>query len=149
MEGIRTEEGSSVLVLFPDPVTEAEGVAEVIKSLVSSGSCRYSDIGILLRTVQGSGTPFINQFGRSHIPFILSGQAGLFKRRENPLTWKVLCWLFERGFFPLTVHSRKDTISGERLLRSGVEDWLIAVQSGQTEEILLENIRYWKERVLD
>ena len=148
MEGVRTEEGSSVLVLFPDPVSEAEGIAEVIVSLVSSGCCRYSDIGILLRTVQGSGTPFINQFRIFHIPFTLSGQVGLFKRREILSLGKFFAWLYEKGFFPRTVHSRKDTVSGEELLRSGIEDWLSTVPSGQTGAVLLENIQNWKERVL-
>jgi DNA helicase-2/ATP-dependent DNA helicase PcrA len=148
MVGERKEEGSSFLLAYPDPVGEAEGIVDLIETLVSKGCCRYSDIAILLRSVQGSGTPFIDQFRRFHIPFTLSGQIGLFKRREILALGKFFAWIVEKGFFPKTVQNRKETISGEELLDSGIEDWLSVVPSDQNKESLSENIRFWKERVI-
>lgn len=57
---------------------EARWIADQIEKYVSSGNCSYSDIGILMRSVTTSAPPFIDEFRRRGIPFIVGGKVGLF-----------------------------------------------------------------------
>jgi len=148
MKATRSDTGATYLIDYPTTGDEAEGVAEHILSFVNSGSCRFQDIAILLRSVNNSGTPFIETLRRYHIPFTLSGQVGLFKRQEILALGKIFCWLSPRGFFPEKVKNRKDTVSGDLLLKSAIDDWFAVVPSIYTKEMVTRNLRYWKELVL-
>lgn len=63
------------------PELEARWVADKILELCEMGA-KFSDIAILLRSVNTSGGPFIDAFGQKGIPFILGGRIGIFRRKE-------------------------------------------------------------------
>lgn len=149
MTATRPDAGAVYRIDYPTPGDEAEGIADQILSLVNSGSCRYQDIGILLRSVNNSATPFIQTLRRYHIPFILSGQVGLFKRQEILTLAKIFCWLSPKGFFPASIKDRKNTISGDILLDSAIDDWCSVVSSTYTPEVIRKTLGYWKITVLE
>ncbi|MFH0966727.1 MAG: ATP-dependent helicase, partial [Methanobacteriota archaeon] len=149
MTATRPDAGAVYRIDYPTSGDEAEGVADQILSLVNSGSCRYQDIGILLRSVNNSATPFIQTLRRYHIPFILSGQVGLFKRQEILALAKIFCWLSPKGFFPASIKDRKNTISGDHLLDSAIDDWFSVVPSVYTKEVVRKTLGYWKITVLE
>jgi DNA helicase-2/ATP-dependent DNA helicase PcrA len=149
MTATRPDAGAVYRIDFPTSGDEAEGVAEQILSLVTSGSCRYQDIGILLRSINNSATAFIQALRRYNIPFILSGQVGLFKRQEILALAKIFCWLSPKGFFPATIKDRKTTISGDLLLDSAIDDWFCVVLSVHTKDVVKKTIGYWKNTVLE
>jgi len=149
MTATRPDAGAVYRIDYPTSGDEAEGVAEQILSLVNSSSCRYQDIGILLRSVNNSATPFIQALRRYHIPFILSGQVGLFKRQEILSLAKIFCWLSPKGFFPASVKDRKNTISGDLLLDSAIDDWFSVMTPVYTKEVVRKTLGYWKLTVLE
>ncbi len=148
MTAIRETSGAAYVIDYPTFGDEAEGIADQILALVKSGTCRFQDIGILLRSVNNSGTPFIETLRRYHIPFTLSGQVGLFKRQEILALGKLFSWLSPRGFFPDTVKDRKNTISGDLLLQSALNDWFAVISSPYSKEMTQKNLGYWKTLVL-
>jgi len=149
MTATRPDAGAVYRIDYPTAGDEAEGVADQILTLVNSGSCRYQDIGILLRSVNNSATPFIQALRRYHIPFILSGQVGLFKRQEILALAKIFCWLSPKGFFPASIKDRKNTISGDLLLDSAIDDWFSVVSPVYTKEVVRKTLGYWKLAVLE
>jgi DNA helicase-2/ATP-dependent DNA helicase PcrA len=149
MTATRPDAGAVYLIDYPTAGDEAEGVAEQILSLVNGNSCRYQDIEILLRSVNNSATPFIQALRRYHIPFILSGQVGLFKRQEILALAKIFCWLSPKGFFPATIKDRKTTITGDNLIDSALDDWFSIVSSTYTKEAVRKALGYWKNTVLE
>lgn len=89
----REETGDSVWwVEELSPETEAKWVADKIIELYESG-VSFSDIAILLRSVNTSGAPFIQEFRQNKIPFILGGRIGLFRREEAQALGRIFAWL--------------------------------------------------------
>jgi ATP-dependent helicase/nuclease subunit A len=62
--------------------TEAAMVAARIRRLVADGACKYSDVAILLRTLN-STQPFEQAFDRFGIPFLLAGGRTFLEARET------------------------------------------------------------------
>ena len=112
---------------FESDVSEAEWLADQIDHYVKSGRCSYADIGILLRSVNTSGPPFIDVFRQRHIPFIVGGKVGLFRRSDVQAAGKLIAWLSPEGFFQKSKWSGKDTIRGDDLLDAALHDWHDAV----------------------
>lgn len=74
------------------PDDEAAWAADKIIQLNEAG-VRFSDIAILLRSVNTSGAPFIEEFRQKRIPYILGGRIGLFRRQEAQALGRIFAWL--------------------------------------------------------
>lgn len=89
----REETGDSVWwVEESSPEMEAKWVTDKILELKESDA-RFSDIAILLRSVNTSGEPFIQEFRKRRIPFVLGGRIGLFRRDEAQALGRIFAWL--------------------------------------------------------
>ena len=88
------------------PETEAEWVANKIIELNKLGA-KFSDIAVLLRSVNTSGAPFIQEFRRNKIPFVLGGRIGLFRREEAQALGRIFAWLADEPWL-------KDSYKGTR-----------------------------------
>lgn len=76
----------------PSPEAEASWVAGKILELNKSG-VKFSDIAVLLRSVNTSGEPFVQEFRRNRIPFTVAGRIGLFRRDEAQALGRIFAWL--------------------------------------------------------
>jgi len=123
----RADAGGVFLGEFESDVSEAEWIADQIDHYVKSGRCSYGDIGILLRSVNTSGPIFIDVFRQRHIPFIVGGKVGLFRRSDVQAVGKLIAWLHPDGFFQKSKWSGKDTIRGDDLRSAALQDWNDAV----------------------
>jgi DNA helicase-2/ATP-dependent DNA helicase PcrA len=74
------------------PNEEAAWVADKIIQLNESG-VRFSDIAILLRSVNTAGAAFIQEFKQKRIPYILGGRIGIFRRQEAQALGRIFAWL--------------------------------------------------------
>jgi DNA helicase-2/ATP-dependent DNA helicase PcrA len=76
------------------PESEASWVANKILELNKSG-VRFSDIAVLLRSVNTSGGPLVQEFRRNKIPFIVGGRIGLFRRDEAQALGRIFAWMVD------------------------------------------------------
>jgi ATP-dependent DNA helicase UvrD/PcrA len=75
---------------FPDPATEAQGIADKITSLrgvpfTENNETRglsWSDCAILLRSVKNSAAPILDALRAADIPYLVKGMNGLFDTAE-------------------------------------------------------------------
>jgi len=144
----RSENGGAYLGEFNSDVAEAEWIADQIDHYVKSGRCSYADVGILLRSVNTSGPVFIDVFRQRRIPFIVGGKVGLFRRADVQAVAKLIAWLYSEGFFQRTKWSGKDSIRGEDLLPSALQDWHDAVPEIQLPADIITILHQWKEATL-
>ncbi len=142
----RTEEGDVRTVALADKYLEAEWVVEQINGLVKNGF-RYSDIAILLRSVNTSATPFLDEMKKRKIPFSVGGKVGLFKRDDAQAIGRLLAWLDEKGFWVEDPWSGTQ-IEGEELLKTGIEHWKYAVDFHLPSDIETK-LKEWKQSVLN
>lgn len=143
----RSEQGKAYLVEFPDKRSEAVFIADEIARLVASGRCSYGDIGILLRNVNTSGEPFIDVFRERHIPFMVGGKVGLFRRPEIAALAKIVVWASPDGFFQKSRWDWKNTLKGEDLSRFGMQEWVDAIQIICTVDEILPRLTEWKRQL--
>lgn len=148
MAEVRTEAGGVYYLECHSDAEEARWIADQIQEYINAGRCSYGDIGILLRSVSTSGPPFIDEFRRRNIPFVIGGKVGLFRRSEIQAVGKLVAWLSDRGFFQRDKWSFRDQIQGDDLLLTARADWHDAVPEippGPDEETRLQE---WKQNVL-
>ncbi len=143
----RSEQGKAHLVEFPDKRSEAVFIADEISRLVSSGRCSYGDIGILLRSVNTSGEPFIDVFREKHIPFMIGGKVGLFRRAEIAALAKIVVWASPNGFFQKSRWDWKNKLEGEDLLTFGSQEWVDAIPGLCTVDEILPRLTEWKRQL--
>lgn len=62
-------------------LNEANGIASLIEEKISCGDYRYSDLAILVRANKDA-EPYIKELERRNIPFIFSGNSGLYEQEE-------------------------------------------------------------------
>ena len=72
-------------------------MADTIEGLTQRGY-RYRDIGILLRSVRTSSTPFVTVFRKRGIPFRCVGRTGLFLQHEPQLLGRTYAWLSDNSW---------------------------------------------------
>jgi DNA helicase II / ATP-dependent DNA helicase PcrA len=144
----RTDEGGVYLGEFETDNSEAEWIADQIDHYVKSGRCSYADIGILLRSVNTSGPAFIDMFRQRHIPFIVGGKVGLFRRSDVQAVGKLIAWLSPEGFFQKSKWSGKDTIRGDDLLPVALNDWNDAVPEIVLPKEVNAALDQWKASTL-
>ena len=147
LEAVRTEGGGVYLGEFGSDVTEAEWIADQIQEYVRSGRCNYGDIGILFRSVNTSGPVFIDIFRDRHIPFIVGGKVGLFRRSEVHAVGKLVAWVARDGFFQRSKFDWKNQIRGDDLIESGLTDWRDAAPEIALADDILQKLHGWKDAV--
>lgn len=147
MSPIRDSEGYAYVIIAETPREEARWVTDQIEKLVKENSLNYSDFGILLRSVSTSGEPFIQEFKRKGIPYIVGGTIGLFKREEAVAMGKLFAWLYDDGFW--REQYEKEIIIHDELVESALEDWRNATDLILTPEWgeIEEKLEKWKNEV--
>lgn len=147
IEPTRTDEGIVAHIITDTDQGEANWIADQIEGYVSNGTCTYSDIGILMRSVTTTAPPFIDEFRVRSIPFIVGGKVGLFRRDEAKAVGMLFCWLYEEGCWLTNPWNARERITGDDLLPAAIEAWQSAVPyspPGNTEKKLNE----WKDLTL-
>jgi DNA helicase-2/ATP-dependent DNA helicase PcrA len=127
MVATRGDDGLACLREFADASAEARWVADQVEALVSVG-LRYSDIGILMRSVRNYAGPIIGELKRRSVPYSLGGGIGLFRRDEVQAMARIFSWLADGGLWPAEERVRDGMLEGESLLRSGLEFWAAATR---------------------
>ena len=149
MAEVRSETGGVYYLECNSDGEEARWIADQIQEYIEASRCSYGDIGILLRSVSTSGPPFIDEFRRRDIPFVIGGKVGLFRRSEVQAVGKLVSWLSDRGFFQKDKWSFRDQIHGDDLLISARADWHDAVPEIPPLPDEEARLLAWKQDVLN
>ncbi len=147
MKSTKPYDGHVYVVTAENPTEEARWIVNQIKTLVEEKNLKYSDFGILLRSVQTSGGAFISELKRNGIPYIVGGTIGLFRREEATAVGKLFVWLYDGSSWR---KGYRDKIPYDELLDSALEDWKIATGLISDEEIgdIKKELENWKKDVL-
>lgn len=147
MEPTRKENGHVYVAISETPDDEARWIANQIKKIVEYNKLNYSDFGILLRSVNTSGEPIIQEFKQSGIPYIVGGASGLFRREEAIAVGKLFVWLCDDGFW----RDYQGKVEHLHLVESALDDWekITGVISLLDREKIVKELNRWKENVLD
>ena len=147
LDPIRTDEGEVVKLGFQSDDDEAIWIADQIERLIHENDCKFSDFGILLRSINTSGEPFIQVFKDRKIPYIVGGKVGLFKRDEAQAVGRLLSWLSDDGFWIENPYNWSEKTTGDSLLMTGLERWRKAVDFPLPDDIV-DELENWKAMVL-
>jgi DNA helicase-2/ATP-dependent DNA helicase PcrA len=124
MESKRDDEGYIGFAKLDDPDHEAAWIADQIEDFVlEKGKIKFSDIGILTRSVSTAAGPLIDEFRRRRIPYIVGGKVGLFKRDEAQALGRIFAWFLEDGFWVEDPYSWEEQVTGDDLLTSALDFW--------------------------
>jgi DNA helicase-2/ATP-dependent DNA helicase PcrA len=123
MMATRKEEGFVGVIEFESPAEEAVWIADQIKELVKNRGLRYSDIGVLTRSVSLAAEPIINVLKRRRVPYIVGGKVGLFKRGEAQALGRIFAWFYENGFWVEDQWKWNEKIKGDDLLWTALDAW--------------------------
>lgn len=148
MAPVRSDQGGVYLAEMRSNVTEVDWIADQIQALVDTGKCNYNDIALLFRSVTTSAPPFIDEFRRRDIPFVVGGKVGLFRRPEILGIGQLFAWLWEGGFWQQDRWS-PTRIRGEELLEEAVENWNQGIPDLALDDSRIQNLRRWKDTVLN
>ena len=105
MTPTRPENNLLIQNSFANENEEANWIADTIQGLVSSGTLRYNDIAILIRSVRTKGKPIIKQFRDKKIPYQVGGKTGLFQRNDGQIFGMLFSWIIDKDW----------SIDGEKL----------------------------------
>lgn len=88
----RHDRGDVLALQFPDVAHEAQWIAEKIKSLIGTPykdrtdrperGLTYSDVAVLLRSVNNDGKPIVDALREANIPVLVGGVSALFETPE-------------------------------------------------------------------
>ena len=124
MDPTRDLEGYLGSADLETPVDEARWIADQIQELVEKQkNITFSDIGILTRSVSTSAGDLIDEFRSRHIPYIVGGKVGLFRRDEAQAVGKIFAWFSEKCFWTPDPWKWQIRIEGEDLLTSAFDSW--------------------------
>ena len=84
---------------------------------------KYSDIGVLTRSVSLAAGPLVNILKRRRVPYIVGGKVGLFKRDEAQALGRIFAWFYEKGFWAEDPRRWSERITGDDLLRTALDHW--------------------------
>ncbi|MDN7026011.1 Dna2/Cas4 domain-containing protein [Methanoculleus sp. FWC-SCC1] len=144
LAAFREVPGGVYLVGCRSDLSEAEWIADQIKRYVDAENCRYSDIGILLRSVTTSAPVLIDEFRKRGIPFVVGGKVGLFRRPEVLAVAKLFMWVVEGGYFQKSRYDFNEVYIDDDLLRSGCRDWKEVIPGGTLPGDIGERLSAWK-----
>jgi DNA helicase-2/ATP-dependent DNA helicase PcrA len=123
MEATRTDEDFIGMASLDTPEDEARWIADQVERLVREGNARFSDIGILVRSVSTSAGPLIDEFKERRIPYIVGGKVGLFKRDEAQAVGRIFAWFSEGGFWTPNPWKWQEKVEGDDLITTGLRYW--------------------------
>jgi len=123
MEATRKEDGFIGLMEDESPEDEAAWIADQIRDLVSKRGLKYSDIGVLTRSVSLAAGPLVDILKRRRTPYIVGGKVGLFKRDEAQALGRIFAWFYERGFWVEDQWKWNEQITGDDLLATALDCW--------------------------
>ena len=139
-------DGHVYISISENPEEEAKWIADQIEELVRSKGLKYSDFGILLRSVNTSGDVFVREFKKRGIPYLIGGSIGLFRREETKALGKLFAWLSKKGFWK---ERSGGSISNGKLLDSALDDWTSAtnlIPTSEREKVKAD-LKKWREEV--
>ena len=141
---LRDADGYVYVVVAEDPDEEAKWIVDQIEDLVKKG-LKYSDFGILLRSVSTSGEPFIKELKKRGIPYSVGGKAGLFRREEATAVGKLFVWLYDDGYWREGGREIRDV----DLLESALGDWddVTGLVSKYGRETIEKELYAWKANI--
>jgi DNA helicase-2/ATP-dependent DNA helicase PcrA len=124
MDPTRSEEGFVAVASNETAENEASWIVDQIQALMSDNEgLKYSDFGVLTRSVSTSAGPLIDLLKERRIPYIVGGKVGLFKRDEAQAVGQIFAWFSNEGFWTIDAHNWGDKITGDDLLTSALECW--------------------------
>lgn len=124
MDPTRSEEGFVAIACNDKPEDEAKWVVDQIQALMKENEgLKFSDFGILTRSVTTSAGPLIDVLKDRHIPYIVGGKIGLFKRDEAQAIGRIFAWFYNDGFWTQDPYNWKEKIKGIDLLISALVYW--------------------------
>jgi DNA helicase II / ATP-dependent DNA helicase PcrA len=131
MDPTRDLEGYLGSATLETPDDEAKWIADQIQELIENQkNVTYRDIGILTRSVNTSAGELIDEFRKRHIPYIVGGKVGLFRRDEAQAVGKLFAWFSEKCFWTPNPWKWQIRIEGEDLLPSAFDSWCQAHDYG-------------------
>lgn len=123
MEATREEDGFIGLVEHETPEDEAIWIADQIQHLVRKKGLKYSDIGVLTRSVSLAAGPLVDVLKERRVPYIVGGKVGLFKRDEAQALGRIFAWFYEHGFWVEDQWKWSEKITGDDLLWTALDCW--------------------------
>lgn len=146
----RKDDGFCGIVSHQTPEDEAHWIVAQIENLTRGGKIKYSDIGILMRSVSTSGGFLIDKLRARGIPYVVGGKIGLFRRDEGQAMGRIFSWLWDDGFWVKNPWKWQEQIKGDELLTTALELWGTAQNHGippNAEDILREIKQKLKSKV--
>ncbi len=135
MDATRSEEGFVAIASNETPENEAVWIVDQIQALMKENEdLKFSDFGILTRSVNTSAGPLIDVLKDRRIPYIVGGKVGLFKRDEAQALGRIFAWFFEAGFWTQDPYNRGKRIEGVDLLISALVYWDTAHDHGHPKD---------------
>lgn len=135
MEATRPEEGFVAVVSNETPEAEAEWIVDQIEALMASNKgLKFSDFGVLTRSVRTSAGPLIDELKRRRIPYIVGGKLGLFKRDEVQAVGMIFSWFWNDGFWTPDSSGWSSRIRGDDLLAAALKCWDAAHAHGHPRD---------------
>jgi DNA helicase-2/ATP-dependent DNA helicase PcrA len=125
------EEGFIGIASHETPDEEAAWIVDQIQALMKRNEeLKFSDFGILTRSVSTSAGPLIAELRARKIPYIVGGKVGLFKRDEAQALGRIFAWFSQRGFWREDTWKRDQGTTGDDLLSSALAHWNNAHEHG-------------------
>lgn len=124
MDPVRKEEGFLGIASHETPEDEATWIADQIGMLMKKNKeMKYSDFGVLTRSVSTSAGPLIDELRQRSIPYIVGGKVGLFKRHEAQALGRIFAWFWNEGFWLEDTWNRSERTTGDALLITALTNW--------------------------
>lgn len=135
MDPTRSEEGFVGVASNETAENEASWIVDQIQALMKDNEgLKYSDFGVLTRSVSTSAGPLIDLLKARRIPYIVGGKVGLFKRDEAQAVGQIFAWFSDDGFWTIDAHNWGEKITGDDLLTSALEFWDAAHSHGHPKD---------------
>ena len=135
MDPTRSEEGFVAVASNETVEDEASWIVDQIQALMKDNKgLKFSDFGVLTRSVSTSAGPLIDLLKQRRIPYIVGGKVGLFKRDEAQAVGQIFAWFSDDGFWTIDAHNWGEKITGDDLLTSALQFWDAAHSHGHPKD---------------
>jgi DNA helicase-2/ATP-dependent DNA helicase PcrA len=136
MDPTRKEEGFIGIAEHDRPEDEARWIADQIEELVvRKKAIRFSDVGVLTRSVRTSASPLIEEFRTRGIPYVVGGKVGLFKRDEAQAVGRLFSWFYEAGFWVEDPWNWSERTTEDELLNTALEYWNRVLENEPRDDV--------------